>query len=215
MIGPWKHRIVLACALALLVPAHASAVLFDGKDWAQPADFAPVGGFTWDDIATVCPVGGGACSGSLGAFSFDGWIWATVEEVGSLFHAIEASFPDNGIAELEVADGTVLETVFFGPGGFVHTIITAHPDRLVTGWSASAPNGSNSAYSPSVTDRGVSAAPLVDAWKTDGLIDKDIAMGARGVWLYSSTPVQVPEPSTLALVLLGIAGLLGMRRRAA
>jgi hypothetical protein len=208
-------RVVLASAVALLMPAHAFAVVFDGKNWAQPNDFNPPGGFSWNDVATVCPVGGGLCSGSLGATSFDGWIWATVEEVASLFHAIEASFPDNTIASLEVGDGTVLETVFFGPAGFDHTFITSHPDRLVGGWSASAPIGSNSAFAPVVVDRGVSAAPLVDAWSTELLVDKNIAQGGRGVWLYSAAPVQVHEPSVLALLVLGIAAALGMRRRAA
>jgi hypothetical protein len=52
---PLNFRLVLS-GYMLLLSMQASAVLFDGKDWAQPANFT---GFSWDEIATVCPAGAG------------------------------------------------------------------------------------------------------------------------------------------------------------
>lgn len=73
---------------ALTTPLQVAAVTFDGKDWAQPADFI---GFSWDQVTTVCPSGGGACSGSIsglaGARDFTGFTWATIEDVASLFRS--------------------------------------------------------------------------------------------------------------------------------
>jgi hypothetical protein len=69
-----KIRIILAASI-LLLSGQVNAAVIDGTDWRQLTE---TNGFSWNEIATVCPSGGGACSGSLGLTNFDGWIWATV-----------------------------------------------------------------------------------------------------------------------------------------
>ena len=77
-------------AAALTTSLQVAAFSFDGKEWAQPADFV---GFSWDQVTTVCPSGGGLCSGSIsglaGARDFTGFTWPTIEEVASLFRSVE------------------------------------------------------------------------------------------------------------------------------
>lgn len=194
--------------MTLLLSTHAFAVPFDGKDWAQPRDFL---GFTWHDISSVCPIGGGECSGSLGTVSFDGWTWASVFEIGSLFHSIETRFPDNGISDLVVREVSALEAVFFGTDGFLPTFGAKDgPDPRIVGWSATVYEGDPSrtqAYAPIVSDA-LCCVPFEGVWTTAHFRRQVEDAAEVGVWLYRSA--SIPEPSTLFLV---SAGLLAIRAR--
>lgn len=198
---------LLPLLFALALPIQAAAIPFDGKDWAQPADFT---GFSWDEVSTVCPSGGGACSGSLtglsGTRDFTGWTWATVGEVASLFRSVESAFPGIDFAVLDTPLGSVLETVFLGPGGFLST---AGAEAQAGGFSAWvwAWSATPSCPAPCVDH---ASAPAVVVWPTGGLNrwtttagrGPTVAGTEYGVWLYRTGMVSIPEPSAFALLVV-------------
>ena len=198
----------LTGAVLTLASAPAFAVVLDGKDWAQPAAFP---GFSWLQVATVCPPGGGACKGSLGDTSFDGWIWATADEVGSLFHSIEPSFPGQGRGLLLKSMGGPPEDIFFGPGGFVPTSMSG-PRKTVEAWTATRkidvpPMNDFDSYLAFVS----SAPSELTLWTNVEARGRNLS---SGVWLYQET-VSIPEPSSLVLLAAALAALLALRRRVA
>ena len=193
---------MLAAVLGVIGGARA-AVVADGREWAQPADYA---GLTWSSIATVCPVGGGACAGWIGSRSFDGWTWATVGEVGSLFHYFESSFPDNGSASLSLPSPSSIETSFFVQ--FVPAYDTTI-QRYVGGWSATASDASH-AYKPFVNDLKNPAS--LDVYRTDAAPATNAYLPLDGAWLYRSPAVPVPAALTLFASALMAVGA-SLRRR--
>ena len=187
------------------LPIQVAAIPFDGKDWAQCADFT---GLSWDDVSTVCPSGGGACSGSLtrqaGTREFPGWTWATVREVASLFRSVESAFPGSDFAVLDAPLGSVLETGVLGPSGFL-SIAGAEAQSIgfsawVWAWSATpscpAPRADH-ASAPAVV---VWTAGGVIRWTTTAGRGPTIAGGEYGAWLYRTRVGSIPESSTLALL---------------
>jgi hypothetical protein len=53
-------------------------------EWAEVAELKNL--FSWDDVNTVCAEDGvTACAGTLEEKEFDGWIWATSDQVSDLF----------------------------------------------------------------------------------------------------------------------------------
>lgn len=56
-------------------------IYVDGKEWLQPDLFL---GLKWNEINAVCPKG--ACSGILNGRVMDGWTWASVEDITTLFN---------------------------------------------------------------------------------------------------------------------------------
>jgi hypothetical protein len=77
--------------------AASATLMIQGTEWRQLTE---TGGFSWNDVATVCPINGGLCSGSLRSTSFDGWNWANVFEVGELL-GILTPHPGNTITNYQ------------------------------------------------------------------------------------------------------------------
>jgi hypothetical protein len=73
-------------------PPFVNAVIVDGKEWLQPADFT---GYIFQQINDVCPAPAGVCSGSLQGSTFDltGYTWASIMDVSSLFNAYGVNPP--------------------------------------------------------------------------------------------------------------------------
>ena len=73
----YRHTVaVVACAVSLLTSsAFAASVNVAGKEWRQVSETL---GYSWTQIAGVCPAGGGVCTGSLVGADFTGWTWATI-----------------------------------------------------------------------------------------------------------------------------------------
>jgi hypothetical protein len=87
----------LALAISLIpLSAHVSAqstsptVLIGDVEWRQLTDTTPL---SWDEVATVCPPGGGECNGSVNGIEFNGWSWATAFQVSALFNYFRPTFP--------------------------------------------------------------------------------------------------------------------------
>lgn len=82
-------RILRKLSLFVLLNAPigvmAAPVTVDGLEWMQVTDTV---NFSWNDMASVCDVGTGACTGSLGTTDLTGWTWASILDVGQLFSAL-------------------------------------------------------------------------------------------------------------------------------
>lgn len=98
-------RLVVAVLLMIagLATIASSASAYDqaDKQWAM---LTSTRGLSWDQVAARCPTDGVTpCSGSIGAFNFDGWVWATPAQVV----AVMADFaPDIATADPPGVSGT-------------------------------------------------------------------------------------------------------------
>lgn len=92
--------LIVIAGFATTVP---SATAYDqaDKQWAM---LTSTRGLSWDQVATRCPTDGiTPCSGSIGAFNFDGWVWATPAQVVALM----ADFaPEIAVADPPGVGGT-------------------------------------------------------------------------------------------------------------
>jgi hypothetical protein len=202
------YKLAALLALGLLGTHTANAVIIDGKDWRQLTETTDV---TWLIANSSC--GSGRCSGSIGDVSVDGWTWASNDDVRGLFDALikpgTTQFPTvadySAPMDPDIANtiGSVFApTALFALGNFTY--------REVRGLTRS------------LSGAATTLAYLMDNPFPNGLdiagfdtaYPSNLAGPGTGLWLYRPAGVDVPEPATLALFGLGLAGLGFMRRRA-
>ena len=61
---------------------HDDIVEADGKQWLQVAAFTNL---SWTDVSKVCDAQTGVCSGNLNGSSLNGWTWASIADLDSLY----------------------------------------------------------------------------------------------------------------------------------
>jgi hypothetical protein len=200
----------LLIVLSLCWVGSASAALMDpvqvnGTEWLQPVDFV---GYSWGDIATVCDPITGACNGSIGGDDLTGWTWASLLDIGDLFHTTMPNIFPGGIHSTFILSNEVNTEVndFFDVWGFEPTIefdAGLGPVRSVAGY-ASDSGATSSPYVQATNYIGENVA-IVD---NTGAYDSD----SPGAWLFRDAPAGIPIPATIPL--LGIAlAVLGLSRR--
>lgn len=124
-------------ATILLAPSFAVAdgVIVGDREWRQPIDTS---GFQWSQVASVCSATTGACAGSLGGVSFDGWTWASSEDVQDLFEQLiqpdSVQFPTIETNYFATKDPDIRAAL--GPGGFTPLATDFGPVRT-GGWTRS------------------------------------------------------------------------------
>lgn len=197
---------LLGCSMAV------QAVVVGAYDWRQLTETT---GFSWDQVATVCDPGTGACAGSLGTVSFDGWTWADNTAIQGLFEQLilpgSIQFPSSTSAWTSLDSADIDAAI--APTAFYATETTSFGE-LLRGISRTSPSGATWAYMPFLYNRPAgSMAPDVA-----NLVDS-LALGDRGrsigMWLFRPAQRAVPEPGPLALFVVGIAGLVVMWRQRA
>ncbi len=156
-------------------------ITVDGKEWAQVDLFSVL---SWQDIDAVCPAG--VCSGVLNGFDMTGWMWATVEDLNSLFNSY-IGFAALGPGSDTYAEGTNTEwaPAFFDDGwrpnnpldegGISQAIFGVLRDKIT------APEG-EVALPGAIVDAGPTAIGLGDFASTEGKVSLDLKAG--GSWFY-------------------------------
>lgn len=185
-------------------------VTVDNKDWAKPADFLSS---TWAEVDTVCPrLSDGICSGTLNGFDMNGWTWASVTDVRSMFEGqyIQPTEWEN------FSLGADIEFVQNIIGDFGATRHYLDVLEVLDGWSRDlrvADNYSNN-YSIWVSVLDCKRTDL-DGCDLDAVYDyaapKTVDDNQVGAWFYRDA-ISVPEPSSLAIFALGVAGLMVRRK---
>ncbi len=196
--------LLAAVPLASSMAAEAATVVVAGREWRQLTDAL---NFTWNQVATVCNPTTGACAGSLGATSFDGWTWASNSDVQSLFEQLilpgTTQFPSSTSFFVALVSPDIDAAI--GAAAFQPTNATGGAE-IVLGWSRTLnPSQPGNAYAPFLIDYFSSAdrADLGHFWSVTS------ARSDGGVWLYRT----VPEPGSFMLAGLGLLGIGVMRRR--
>lgn len=193
--------IAFAAGICTSNAGFAATVSVDGKNWRQLTETT---GLSFNAIANRCPVGGGACSGTL-----DGWTWATVTEVQSMFQTYNSAFAVNGgLSDIDPeTNNNAWATAFLAD--FNKTLGAPGFFPTVQGWTATLQT-SSFAYFGEVTDSFL-AAPSGDRMRTGRTPISAVGSPLRGVWLYETSPV--PLPAGAWLFISAISGLVVAKRK--
>ena len=152
-----------------------------GREWAQVDLFANL---SWNDINTICPAG--ICSGVLNGFDMTGWMWASVEDLNSLFnHYIGFKALGPGPDTYGAGNNSAWAPAFFNDGwrpnnpvgerSLSRALFGPLRDRItVPGGEAAAPGG--------IADVDPTALSVVDLASTEGEISLELKAG--GSWFY-------------------------------
>lgn len=196
---------VLLCCM----PAQAGSIItdfvtVDGTDWAQPKDFTNL---SWGAMDTVCPTG--VCStGMLNGFDMNGWVWAGVDDVNSLFN----DYLENaGVVgdDLLVGDDFYIEvSSAWAPAFLSDFAITGTISglaRFVLGYLRETPEG-EFVRTASIVE-GIHQLTPQDQVSSGDRNSISSAQSNRGGWFYRAKVTPVPGPSTLFLLGLGLLAL--------
>jgi hypothetical protein len=200
-----RFRLVAALVLGLLGAQSAGAVVIDGKEWRQLTETTD---FSWLIVNSSC--GSGVCSGSIGDVSVDGWHWADNSEVQALFDALiqpgSTQFPTltNYSAAADADITNAVGGIFDPTSVFTWGNISWREVRGITR-SLAGGNTTMAYLSDDPFPNGLDVAGFDTAWPTN------MSGTGTGLWMYK--PTAVPEPTSLALFGLGLAGIGLMRRR--
>lgn len=154
----------------------ADNVFADGKNWRQLTETT---GFSFDAVSNHCPIGGGACSGT-----FDGWTWATVTEVQSMFQTYNSAFVVNGGTSDIESPGNQEDwaTAFLADFNKTGGVDGNFP--FVSGWTATEIDSTFS-YFGEVANSFLN--DFGDRMRTDRS-PRSAGFPLRGVWLYETAP---------------------------
>ena len=181
-----------------------------GLEWAQLDGTTHL---TWEQVAGVC--GTGVCTSNLGSVELSGWTWATSAQVLTLFVNASDLTPE----QLSDQDEATTNSTWAGQLiSLFGTTFTQNGGVGLQAFSADGPSfDPQGAWVPYVVDGSTGSMDIASQRR---IVAKYLASDGIGLWLNrptslsSSTPSSsVPEPTTLSLTALGVAGLIARRIR--
>jgi PEP-CTERM motif len=202
----WVAGLAVAVSQTVSAMPITDTVIVGSQEWAQVNLFTNV---SWNDLNTQCP--GGVCSAAstLNGYDLEGWTWASVDVVQTLFNGFTGR---SDVAPSFVAQyGSVWAPSFFSL--FTPTFTSAGGGKSLNGMTSTLTVCCNSAFVAYV-EYGLENEP--DEIGTDFVIDIAYDGGDRyvGGWFYrADSPTPAPVPATLALFGLGLASMAITRRK--
>lgn len=177
------RRITTLAALCTLASTASAQLNYDdghGKEWLQVNRFLNT---SWNQIAAICPTDGVTpCSGSIGATDLTGWVWASQNQVRTLFSysvpeiltTPTLSGPAYMVSALVFMDSIRPTWQYYTTfGGYLYT----------AGWTSTA-NESGTAILTQVS----SQYPVFDGlWSVAGANLTTFSSNTLGAWFWRST----------------------------
>lgn len=210
-----KYRAMFASLILLVAtPSYAQSVIRDGKEWLQPVDFKNL---SWDEVAVVCPVPNGLCSGTLGSTDVTGFIWAPIGDINALFNSYGVSPPLGSGPDANFSFPDSVMTAFFAD--FAPSSDNSN-ERITIGYSVDDENSLNGRH-------GYIGYVFTDQVPPKARTDltgpkSSVFFPNIGVWLYRPVvavpvPPLAPVPTIsgygLGLMSMGLLILAGRRLR--
>ncbi len=208
----WKSLRIVVTTLGLLFlgSQHSHAVVLNGLDWRQLTDTT---GLSWNDVSGVCNGTNNACSGSVGGVNFDGWFWASPEQVGDLFAAYIPN-PPYDPTKLELGQAFGFESNDFTD--YIATTPLSLLNDTITGVNNHGLWGHVTGMDSFGGGREVRIAYISGqiqvSQSSNGLAFTNAELGT---WLYRDTVAPIPVPAAFPLLAgaLGLMGIMGWRRK--
>lgn len=196
-----KHLGFLAGLLLTPQLATAGGVVVGDREWRQLTDTINL---AWSEVASVCSTTTGACSGSIGPVSFDGWTWASIEDVQELFEQLikpdSVQFPTIQSDYAAANDPDIRAAL--GPGGFTPVPAGFGPIRT-GGWTRSVYLFAPIYYSPYLLLQGTAQNEDLACLNCAGVTSEG-PQSYRGNWMYRpATPAQLLDKLATAVVGVG------------
>lgn len=186
-------------------------VTIGSQEWAQVNLFTNL---SWNTINAACPSGvcssGSTLTSNSITWDMEGWTWASVEDVGSLFSTLIPPFTFSGVvgsaSEANSSWGPAFLNDYFNPT-FSYSYVKA-----IHGWTSTTSSSGLYAYKPYVSDL---TDPLgKDVASTGYSTSISFMSFDSGAWFYraAGTEETVPEPASVILLAIGLT-VLGIQRR--
>ena len=174
---------IFECMVGCVGLPITDTVTVGGKEWAQPDLFS---GITGQQVAARCPEGICGENTVLNGWSMDGWQWASVDDVNTLFNTFLSGYSlGPGPDRVQVPwDTYLLESIF--EAGFRPTLFDEGIHRFLVGLTSDGFvdefEGSR-LYTGHIIDNLVSfkGSDLISTNLDEGI---DASPGYTGVWLY-------------------------------
>jgi len=191
---------LVALCLAVPVGGHAATVIADGKEWRQVTETA---GVSWNTLAASCDTGTGVCGGA-----YDGWTWASSDEVVSLFQSFIGPSFTGYIEEFSSS----WAPAFLSQFQFTNEVSGVRANYVeVEGLTRTLFDSSTAVSALMVYHISTPFTPDRAQFLTDK--ELDFASSALGGWMYVTAPIPEPEIYAMMGLGLGLMGWAGRRKR--
>lgn len=197
----WLAGAAIAISQAVSAGPITDTVIVGTQEWAQVDLFTNV---SWSTLNSQCPGGVCSLSSTVNGYDLNGWTWASIQEVQSMFNVFTGQSTPAPSRYFE--DNSTWAPLMFSL--FNPTDISSSGVLNLRGYSSTLWGG-NIAYTPLVWDR-----PSTDQTDTANR-NAYTGLDFIGAW-FVRPAAQVPAPATLALFGLGLAslGVIGRKRGA-